>query len=126
MLATDSCAEDCRGSRVYSALVAADNAPSAYCTMHTSPIYTVSFEDEDGNITTASGSKLDNERQRLEGFENIEAEDDFMLVNGWSGFFDSGWDDLFGGGDTTGGDTTGGNTTTDSTDSEDIRTSWWD
>ena len=126
LLATDSCAEDCRGSRVYSALVAADNAPSAYCTMHTSPIYTVSFEDEDGNITTASGSKLDYERQRLEGFENIEAEDDFMLVNGWSGFFDSGWDDLFGGGDTTGGDTTGGNTTTDSTDSEDIRTSWWD
>ena len=126
LLATDSCAEDCRGSRVYTALVAADNAPSAYCTMHTSPIYTVSFEDEDGNITTASGSKLDYERQRLEGFEDIEAEDDFMLVNGWSGFFDSGWDDLFGGGDTTGGDTTGGDTTTDSTDSEDIRTSWWD
>ena len=132
MLATDSCAEDCRGSRVYSALVAADNAPSAYCTMHTSPIYTVSFEDENGNITMASGSKLDYTRQRLEGFEDIEAEDDFMLVDGWSGFFgddDDWWGGLFGRDDTsddTAGDTTGGDTTTDSTDSEDIRTSWWD
>lgn len=119
--ATDSCAEDCRGSRVYSALVAADNAPSAYCNMHTSPIYSVTFEDADGNYTVASGSKLDYTRQRLEGFEDIEAEDDFMLVDGWSGFFDDNgsWDDFF-------GDDTSGDTTTDSTDDEDIRTSWWD
>ena len=121
LLATDSCAEDCRGSRVYSALVAADNAPSAYCNMHTSPIYSVTFEDADGNYTVASGSKLDYTRQRLEGFEDIEAEDDFMLVDGWSGFFDDNgsWDDFF-------GDDTSGDTTTDSTDDEDIRTSWWD
>ena len=121
MLATDSCAEDCRGSRVYSALVAADNAPSAYCNMHTSPIYTVNFVEDDGTVTTASGSKLDYTRQRLEGFEDIEAEDDFMLVDGWSGFFDDNgsWDDFF-------GDDTSGDTTTDSTDDEDIRTSWWD
>ena len=121
MLATDSCAEDCRGSRVYSALVAADNAPSAYCGMHTSPIYTVTLEDENGNVTMASGSKLDYTRQRLEGFEDIEAEDDFMLLNGWGGMFDDDWwGGLFG------DDTTGGDTTTDSTDEEDIRTSWWD
>ena len=121
LLATDSCAEDCRGSRVYSALVAADNAPSAYCNMHTSPIYTVNFVEDDGTVTTASGSKLDYARQRLEGFEDIEAEDDFMLVDGWSGFFDDNgsWDDFF-------GDDTSGDTTTDSTDDEDIRTSWWD
>ena len=121
MLATDSCAEDCRGSRVYSALVAADNAPSAYCGMHTSPIYTVTLEDENGNVTMASGSKLDYTRQRLEGFEDIEAEDDFMLLDGWGGMFDDDWwGGLFG------DDTTGGDTTTDSTDEEDIRTSWWD
>ncbi len=121
LLATDSCAEDCRGSRVYSALVAADNAPSAYCGMHTSPIYTVTLEDENGNVTMASGSKLDYTRQRLEGFEDIEAEDDFMLLNGWGGMFDDDWwGGLFG------DDTTGGDTTTDSTDEEDIRTSWWD
>ena len=121
LLATDSCAEDCRGSRVYLALVAADNAPSAYCGMHTSPIYTVTLEDENGNVTMASGSKLDYTRQRLEGFEDIEAEDDFMLLNGWGGMFDDDWwGGLFG------DDTTGGDTTTDSTDEEDIRTSWWD
>ena len=121
LLATDSCAEDCRGSRVYSALVAADNAPSAYCGMHTSPIYTVTLEDENGNVTMASGSKLDYTRQRLEGFEDIEAEDDFMLLDGWGGMFDDDWwGGLFG------DDTTGGDTTTDSTDEEDIRTSWWD
>ena len=121
LLATDSCAEDCRGSRVYSALVAADNAPSAYCNMHTSPIYTVTLEDENGNVTMASGSKLDYTRQRLEGFEDIEAEDDFMLLDGWGGMFDDDWwGGLFG------DDTTGGDTTTDSTDEEDIRTSWWD
>ena len=127
LLATDSCAEDCRGSRVYSALVAADNAPSAYCNMHTSPIYTVNFVNDDGTISVGSGSKLDYTRQRLEGFEDIEAEDDFMLVDGWSGFFgddDDWWGGLFGSDDTS-NDTTG-DTTTDSTDSEDIRTSWWD
>lgn len=115
LLATDSCAEDCRGSRVYSALVAADNAPSAYCNMHTSPIYTVSFVNDDGTITTASGSMLDYTRPRLEGFEDIEAEDDFMLTStSWGGFF--GDDDDADEPDNTGG--TGG-------EDEDIHTSWW-
>ena len=115
LLATDSCAEDCRGSRVYSALVAADNAPSAYCNMHTSPIYTVNFVEEDGTVTTASGSMLDYTRPRLEGFEDIEAEDDFMLTsNGWGGFF--GDDDDADEPDNTGG--TGG-------EDGDIHTSWW-
>lgn len=108
LLATDNCAEDCRGSRVYSALVAADNAPSAYCNMHTSPIYTVNFVNDDGTISVGSGSKLDYTRPRLEGFEDIEAEDDFMLLDGWSGFF----------GDDDEPDDTGG-------EDEDIHTSWW-
>ena len=108
LLATDNCAEDCRGSRVYSALVAADNAPSAYCNMHTSPIYTVNFVNDDGTISVGSGSKLDYTRPRLEGFEDIEAEDDFMLLDGWSGFF----------GDDDETDDTGG-------EDEDIHTSWW-
>ena len=115
LLATDSCAEDCRGSRVYSALVAADNAPSAYCNMHTSPIYTVNFVEEDGTVTTASGSMLDYTRPRLEGFEDIEAEDDFMLTGtSWGGFF--GDDDEDDEPDNTGG--TGG-------EDGDIHTSWW-
>ena len=115
LLATDSCAEDCRGSRVYSALVAADNAPSAYCNMHTSPIYTVNFVEEDGTVTTASGSMLDYTRPRLEGFEDIEAEDDFMLTStGWGGFF--GDDDDADEPDNAGG--TGG-------EDEDVHTSWW-
>lgn len=108
LLATDNCAEDCRGSRVYSALVAADNAPSAYCNMHTSPIYTVNFVNDDGTISVGSGSKLDYTRPRLEGFEDIEAEDDFMLLDGWSGFF----------GDDDEPDDTGG-------EDEDIHTRWW-
>lgn len=115
LLATDSCAEDCRGSRVYSALVAADNAPSAYCNMHTSPIYTVNFVNDDGTVTTASGSMLDYTRPRLEGFEDIEAEDDFMLTGtSWGGFF--GDDDDADEPDNTGG--TGG-------EDEDVHTSWW-
>ena len=115
LLATDSCAEDCRGSRVYSALVAADNAPSAYCNMHTSPIYSVSFVEEDGTVTTASGSMLDYTRPRLEGFEDIEAEDDFMLTStSWGGFF--GDDDDADEPDNAGG--TGG-------EDGDIHTSWW-
>ena len=115
LLATDSCAEDCRGSRVYSALVAADNAPSAYCNMHTSPIYTVNFVNDDGTVTVASGSMLDYTRPRLEGFEDIEAEDDFMLTStSWGGFF--GDDDDADEPDNTGG--TGG-------EDEDIHTSWW-
>ena len=116
LLATDSCAEDCRGSRVYSALVAADNAPSAYCNMHTSPIYTVNFVEEDGTVTTASGSMLDYTRPRLEGFEDVEAEDGFMLTsNSWGGFFGDDDDDA-NEPDNTGG--TGG-------EDEDIHTSWW-
>lgn len=115
LLATDNCAEDCRGSRVYSALVAADNAPSAYCNMHTSPIYTVNFVNDDGTISVGSGSKLDYTRPRLEGFEDIEAEDDFMLLDGWSGFFGDD-DDDDDEADSAGG--TGG-------EDEDIHTSWW-
>ena len=119
LLATDSCAEDCRGSRVYSALVAADNAPSAYCNMHTSPIYTVNFVEEDGTITTASGSMLDYTRPRLEGFEDIEAEDDFMLTStGWGGFFGDDDDDADEPDDTGGTGGTGG-------EDGDIHTSWW-
>ena len=124
LLATDSCAEDCRGSRVYTALVAADNAPSAYCEMHTSPIYTVTFTDENGETTMATGSKLDYQRQRLEGFEDIEAEDDFMLVDGW---FDwDGWGDFFGSGDDEDNAPddnapTGGSTD----DGEGLTSSWW-
>ena len=119
LLATDSCAEDCRGSRVYSALVAADNAPSAYCNMHTSPIYSVSFVEEDGTVTTASGSMLDYTRPRLEGFEDIEAEDDFMLTGtGWGGFFGDDDDDADEPDDTGGTGGTGG-------EDGDIHTSWW-
>lgn len=119
LLATDSCAEDCRGSRVYSALVAADNAPSAYCNMHTSPIYTVNFVEEDGTITTASGSMLDYTRPRLEGFEDIEAEDDFMLTGtSWGGFFGDDDDDADEPDDTGGTGGTGG-------EDGDIHTSWW-
>ena len=119
LLATDSCAEDCRGSRVYSALVAADNAPSAYCNMHTSPIYTVNFVEEDGTITTASGSMLDYTRPRLEGFEDIEAADDFMLTGtSWGGFFGDDDDDADEPDDTGGTGGTGG-------EDGDIHTSWW-
>lgn len=119
LLATDSCAEDCRSSRVYSALVAADNAPSAYCNMHTSPIYTVNFVEEDGTITTASGSMLDYTRPRLEGFEDIEAEDDFMLTGtSWGGFFGDDDDDADEPDDTGGTGGTGG-------EDGDIHTSWW-
>ena len=124
LLATDSCAEDCRGSRVYTALVAADNAPSAYCEMHTSPIYTVTFTDENGETTMATGSKLDYQRQRLEGFEDIEAEDDFMLVDGW---FDwDGWGDFFGSGDDEDNapdDNAPNGGSTD--DGEGLTSSWW-
>ena len=83
--------------------------------MHTSPIYTVNFVNDDGTVTTASGSMLDYTRPRLEGFEDIEAEDDFMLTStGWGGFF--GDDDDADEPDNTGG--TGG-------EDEDIHTSWW-
>ena len=112
LLATENCAMDCRGSRVYSALVAADNAPSASCNLHTSPDYTVAFEDENGETTMASGSILNYERQRLPGYEDLEAEDDFMLLYGGTSGGDDDWDGFFGGSD-------------DDEDDDDVHTSWW-
>ena len=103
---------DCRGSRVYSALVAADNAPSASCNLHTSPDYTVAFEDENGETTMASGSILNYERQRLPGYEDLEAEDDFMLLYGGTSGGDDDWGGFFGGSD-------------DDEDDDDVHTSWW-
>ena len=112
LLATENCAMDCRGSRVYSALVAADNAPSASCNLHTSPDYTVAFVDENGETTMASGSILNYERQRLPGYEDLEAEDDFMLLYGGTSGGDDDWDGFFGGSD-------------DDEDDDDVHTSWW-
>ena len=112
LLATENCALDCRGSRVYSALVAADNAPSASCNLHTSPDYTVAFEDENGETTMASGSILNYERQRLPGYEDLEAEDDFMLLYGGTSGGDDDWGGFFGGSD-------------DDDDDDDVHTSWW-
>ena len=112
LLATENCALDCRGSRVYSALVAADNAPSASCNLHTSPDYTVAFVDENGETTMASGSILNYERQRLPGYEDLEAEDDFMLLYGGTSGGDDDWDGFFGGSD-------------DDEDDDDVHTSWW-
>ena len=112
LLATEDCALDCRGSRVYSALVAADNAPSASCNLHTSPDYTVAFEDENGETTMASGSILNYERQRLPGYEDLEAEDDFMLLYGGTSGGDDDWGGFFGGSD-------------DDDDDDDVHTSWW-
>ena len=112
LLATEDCALDCRGSRVYSALVAADNAPSASCNLHTSPDYTVAFEDENGETTMASGSILNYERQRLPGYEDLEAEDDFMLLYGGTSGGDDDWGGFFGGSD-------------DDEDDDDVHTSWW-
>jgi len=112
LLATEDCALDCRGSRVYSALVAADNAPSASCNLHTSPDYTVAFVDENGETTMASGSILNYERQRLPGYEDLEAEDDFMLLYGGTSGGDDDWGGFFGGSD-------------DDDDDDDVHTSWW-
>ena len=112
LLATENCALDCRGSRVYSALVAADNAPSASCNLHTSPDYTVAFEDENGETTMASGSILNYERQRLPGYEDLEAEDDFMLLYGGTSGGDDDWGGFFGGSD-------------DDDDDDDVHTGWW-
>ena len=112
LLATENCALDCRGSRVYSALVAADNAPSASCNLHTSPDYTVAFVDDNGETTMASGSILNYERQRLPGYEDLEAEDDFMLLYGGTSGGDDDWDGFFGGSD-------------DDEDDDDVHTSWW-
>ena len=65
MLASDNCALDVRGSRVYTALVAADNAPTSVCTMHTAPSYTVNMADSDGNVTTVTGSVLNYQRELI-------------------------------------------------------------
>ena len=87
MLASDNCALDVRGSRVYTALVAADNAPTSVCTMHTAPSYTVNMADSDGNVTTVTGSVLNYQRELIEGHEEIVVEDGFMMLGGWNGFF---------------------------------------
>ena len=87
MLASDNCALDVRGSRVYTALVAADNAPTSVCTMHTAPSYTVNMADSDGNVTTVTGSVLNYQRELIEGHDEIVVEDAFMVLGGWNGFF---------------------------------------
>ena len=87
MLASENCALDVRGSRVYTALVAADNAPTSGCTMHTAPSYTVNMADSDGNVTTVTGSVLNYQRELIEGHDEIVVEDAFMMLGGWNGFF---------------------------------------
>ena len=87
MLASENCALDVRGSRVYTALVAADNAPTSLCTMHTAPSYTVNMADSDGNVTTVTGSVLNYQRELIEGHDEIVVEDAFMMLGGWNGFF---------------------------------------
>ena len=87
MLASENCALDVRGSRVYTARVAADNAPTSVCTMHTAPSYTVNMADSDGNVTTVTGSVLNYQRELIEGHDEIVVEDAFMMLGGWNGFF---------------------------------------
>lgn len=87
LLASENCALDVRGSRVYTALVAADNAPTSVCTMHTAPSYTVNMADSDGNVTTVTGSVLNYQRELIEGHDEIVVEDAFMMLGGWNGFF---------------------------------------
>ena len=87
MLASENCALDVRGSRVYTALVAADNAPTSVCTMHTAPSYTVNMADSDGNVTTVTGSVLNYQRELIQGHDEIVVEDAFMMLGGWNGFF---------------------------------------
>ena len=86
MLASEYCTMDVRGSRAYTALCATDNAPTTVCTMHTAPTYTVNMVDGDGNVTTATGSLLNYQRELIEGHEDIVVEDAFMMV-GYGGFF---------------------------------------
>lgn len=95
MLASENCALDVRGSRVYTALVAADNAPTAVCTMHSAPTYTVNMADSDGNVTTVTGSVLNYQRELIEGHDEIVVEDAFMMLGGWNGFFGDEADDDF-------------------------------
>ena len=86
MLASEYCTQDVRGSRAYTALVAADNAPTSLCTMHTPPTYTVNMVDEDGNVTSVTGSVLNYQRELIEGHDEIVVEDAFMMQGSW-GFF---------------------------------------
>ncbi len=86
LLASEYCTMDVRGNRAYSALCATDNAPTTVCTMHTAPTYTVNMVDGDGNVTTATGSLLNYQRELIEGHEDIVVEDAFMMV-GYGGFF---------------------------------------
>ena len=86
LLASEYCTMDVRGSRAYSALCATDNVPTTVCTMHTAPTYTVNMVDGDGNVTTATGSLLNYQRELIEGHEDIVVEDAFMMA-GYGGFF---------------------------------------
>ena len=86
LLASEYCTMDVRGNRAYTALCATDNAPTTVCTMHTAPTYTVNMVDGDGNVTTATGSLLNYQRELIEGHEDIVVEDAFMMV-GYGGFF---------------------------------------
>ena len=78
-VASENCALDVRGSRVYTALVAADNAPTSVCTMHTAPSYTVNMADSDGNVTTVTGSVLNYQRELIEGHDEIVVEDAWKM-----------------------------------------------
>ena len=88
MLASEYCTLDVRGDRTYTALCASDNVPTSVCTMHTTPTHTVNMEDSDGNITTVTGSMLNYQRELIEGHDEIEVEDAFMMV-GYSAFIGS-------------------------------------
>lgn len=97
LLATENCAMDAAAAASTRRWWRRTNAPSASCNLHTSPDYTVAFEDENGETTMASGSILNYERQRLPGYEDLEAEDDFMLLYGGTSGGDDDWDGFFGG-----------------------------
>ena len=76
------------------------------------PYYVHIRQDENGETTMASGSILNYERQRLPGYEDLEAEDDFMLLYGGTSGGDDDWGGFFGGSD-------------DDDDDDDVHTSWW-
>lgn len=86
MLASQNCTLDVRGDRTYTALCATDSVPTTVCTMHTSPTYTLNIVDEDGSVTTVTGSMLNYQRELIEGHEDIEVEDSYVMVS-TGGFF---------------------------------------
>ena len=67
MLASENCALDVRGSRVITLpWWRRIMPPTAVCTMHTAPTYTVNMADSDGNVTTVTGSVLNYQRELIE------------------------------------------------------------